>query len=603
MIGIRFKRWIREQFHSKIFHLEAVREVIERQRELRAALEDLQDGETQLHDEEHDNGLFEERPHFVQGIIQLFLEAVGTKVLRKHPHGIHGSQRCHMILGRNEKLEDILRFDTVARLRNCLVCQVLQRGLDRVCHSHKRKVLEPVQREVNLDVSSHDTNARTRGWSVEPRSTREDGHPERSLLHAECGLCACKEPESLALVQTSLKRSTRRPGSFEDRSGIGGRCSRGLFKFQNAIAFLDDSGFWLLLGSCCFVVPYYKTRRLRPYHRSMKTEAALLIEQILLDDPALTDVKIREPWVLYDGRYFQWLIEGLENNTHIKSFGLSHRVVERALPVLLKRLLEALGRVSSLEAVNFSPPKATTIAAISSTTLAAFVNRTTRLKSLLLFTETTIESTEAAQRLADALENHSGLKQLGLMNLVFGNEAGRTYIDPILDALPSIPTLEEIHVAAMCFTQQHLCPIERPQSIGNVIAACPKLRCIALRNLGLTDEHCEAMTSALQASEVTNVDIRYNAIGQAGVEGFLRLARDVGLLEYVDMDFNDPDLEKAMDVELRLNRVDPRGRLRALGSNLEAQSIESIARASDDTDALFRLLKMNPSCIEYEKHV
>lgn len=154
-----------------------------------------------------------------------------------------------------------------------------------------------------------------------------------------------------------------------------------------------------------------------------------------------------------------------------------------------------------------------TDAHLSVPALAAFVQTCPTLQRLFLKRSLKLNSSLEVQILADALRDHPALQQINMLDLqLAATTGGVVSLDPLMEALCTIPTLETVDLSLSSSSssssggkeqeQSESCsnstPAFSPHLLTALLDGCPLLTDISLWDCHLQDAHLQALAPALQ---------------------------------------------------------------------------------------------------------
>ena len=170
-----------------------------------------------------------------------------------------------------------------------------------------------------------------------------------------------------------------------------------------------------------------------------------------------------------------------------------------------------------------------------------------------------------------ALEQHDNLENFSLLNIPLGrrrhhhenktltvNETASypwIVMDPILDALASIPTLRYVHISPCFRVNKGRSLSANPDCINSLLQRCTRLESLSLRNVGLHDVFGTVLAISMRSTKILRcVDLRFNNFGdetyQAWQETLEKLLNNTTMFS-LSLDKMVPSL----DLYLRLDRA------------------------------------------------
>jgi hypothetical protein len=306
-------------------------------------------------------------------------------------------------------------------------------------------------------------------------------------------------------------------------------------------------------------------------------------------------LNLSDPGVLEEASF----LDAVKENRSVMTVIVGKLVVERLPESQLCQLLECIGEMESLEAieVNWSELQHThEQKRLHGRSLCRFLHSAKRLKTLVLWPFLLFSSKEEIESVADALRGHATLQQVAWMNILL---TLHMTIDPILHAFASIPHLNTLQLAAGCRIQQG-----SQLNVLHNFDFASRLTSLALRNFGLTDEHCILLAQTLtqQPGTLKVLDLRFNSIEQCGFESLDTMLKDNFVIEWLETDKMPNQLLDQVNFALLLNRA---GRFRLLKEPRVTvlDAIEVFLRTENNLDAIYVLLRQSPFvCNVTDKH-
>lgn len=341
-----------------------------------------------------------------------------------------------------------------------------------------------------------------------------------------------------------------------------------------------------------------------------------LVQLLRDNDSSVERLTLTEPRDVLRSPSFDDFLVSLQNNTSVRTFYVAELVVQMMSEEQLCRLVQAMGLMPSLEAVEIAIPFVNERKCISAVALSHLL-QSQSLKTVMLWPNVLFSNQEELDLVSDTLRGHESLTRLHFMNLLLastnfreGNEARTTTIsmDPFLEVLMTVPNLDMVQLSAGVRVSSGSQSPLSPQSLRRFLQGASRLESLALRNLGLTNDHCHQIVEFLQQhNEPTSqraikfLDVRFNSINEPGFRALRDVLQCNYTLEWLETDLVEKIVLKEMEFLLLLNRAGRYIMLKDANATRD-QCVQVLSRTEDNLDALFFLLRSAPAVCDHHAH-
>ena len=303
----------------------------------------------------------------------------------------------------------------------------------------------------------------------------------------------------------------------------------------------------------------------------------------------------------------------------IETLYVTPKSAELLQPATIIRIVQAAGcHFPNLRCIEISTPPINRIsqALTASLVIPNLLTSCPQLETLVIWPMCKIESMDVVHQIASSLRGHPSLQTLSLPSMLFRHkdeteETQRMVIDPILEALGTVPNLRNVHFSPCYRIDKQKCLIARPEVVSSLLQSSSHrhFESLALRNMGLNDDFGTLMAATLQCSERTttttiaattlkHMDWRFNDFTEITYRAFrdvLASLQNTTLtsLSLVGSDAIDHDIEiSIIDLCLRLNRAGRHVLVKRGGPMMDCW--DDFCASCNDTDVMFLLLKASP---------
>lgn len=286
-------------------------------------------------------------------------------------------------------------------------------------------------------------------------------------------------------------------------------------------------------------------------------------------------------------------------NTSVKRVFVGEMVVQMTTEEQLNQLLEAVGQLTRLQALEVSLPHVNEHKRLTGHTLRRLLDAPC-LETLVLWPFVRLDTQQEVDLTAAVVRDKRTLTQLVLYNILLSaNNDAPVVLDPLLESLATVPHLDVLQLSAgLRVVVRQGQPQSSPigvDSLGHLVESAPQLSSLAVRNFGLTNQHCIRLASSMTGHAGPKLlDVRFNAVSDAGFAAFRAMMEKNYRLEWLETDLLDAAMLKEINFLLLLNRA---GRYTFL-KDTEAtrdQCVEVLAGTEEDLDATYFLLRSQPA--------
>jgi hypothetical protein len=352
-------------------------------------------------------------------------------------------------------------------------------------------------------------------------------------------------------------------------------------------------------------------------------EISGICQRLKSNDPSLLRLDLVEPAVIHCSPSFDVFLEALIDNYTVKTVHVGELLVRCTQEEILGTLLEGLGALQGLQALEVAQPVINAPSRIMGEALSTFLRRAKNLQMLVVWSFVFLNNDESVQLVADAVRDHPSLQTVALMHLLLGNHQEQndndndnvhvttlTTIDPLLYSIATVTSLTTLHlVSGIRVVSQDNSQILSAESLSSFLRQGGRLlHTLVLRNWGMTDEHCRVLAEALLSTTQEDttcttvlriMDLRFNLFTATGYQVLADMMKDNTSLECLEIDItNDSKLQRQeIEFHLALNRAG-RG-VFFKDQATKGERVDCLIRANEDLDVLYYLLSRNPSVCEH----
>ena len=313
------------------------------------------------------------------------------------------------------------------------------------------------------------------------------------------------------------------------------------------------------------------------------------------NDPTFTELELSELRTLHYEPSFEEFIQALHGNEFITMVKVGGEVLCFTEVNHLDILFDALGTLPNLESLEFNTPHNYLETRVSAIGLAGCLRAAQNLKIVVIWPYIRFSQETDVDTLKMAVRNHPSLQHLILPNVLLGYENTTHSLDPLVDIMVTIPKLQCFHIAAGLRSRG--CWVSEG-SLMRMLQNCDGLENVALRNLGLDDEHAKSIARLLSdqadTSPILVLDLRYNAIKEDGHKALAAMVKTNLRILNVCIDAECGRYIEELEFNLKLNRA---GRYLFMKdpNATKGMKVNKLIESCNDPTVTFHLLLCQPS--------